>query len=147
MQYKCLTVESISQSQQPRLMTANALVWHACRHVPRANTYGPPAFIARLVAKFFFPPSAHGGMLSAMNATLLLLLLVPADVPHVSFAVAEPVYDLAVLSHNDAQRVDGHRVIIRVVLESEPGETDDGMIVYACASPNAVNRTCWLVPR
>jgi hypothetical protein len=39
MQYKCLTVGRISQSQQPRLMTRNALVWHACRHVLRADAY------------------------------------------------------------------------------------------------------------
>jgi hypothetical protein len=56
-----------------------------------------------------------------MYATLLLLL-VPADVPRISSAVVEPSYDLATLSHREAQRLDGRRVRIRVDLESEPGD-------------------------
>src|SRR5262245_7883999 len=81
-----------------------------------------------------------------MYATFLLLL-VPADVPRISTAVVEPTYDLALLSHRLAGQLDGHRVRFRVDLESEPGETDDGRaIVYDCISPDAVNRTVWLVP-
>jgi hypothetical protein len=56
-----------------------------------------------------------------MYATLLLLL-VPADVPRISSAVVEPSYDLATLSHREAQRLDGRRVRIRVDLESETGD-------------------------
>jgi hypothetical protein len=78
--------------------------------------------------------------------TTLLLLLVPADVAHVSSAVVELPYDLWLLSHRQAQLLDGRRVRFRVDLESEPGETDDGVIVYDCASVDAVNRTVWLVP-
>jgi hypothetical protein len=80
-------------------------------------------------------------MLSSMTTTLLLLLLVPADVPRVSSAVVELPYDLAILSHRQAQLIDGRCVRFRVDLESEPGETDDGTIVYDCVSVNNDNRT------
>jgi hypothetical protein len=81
-----------------------------------------------------------------MNPALLLLLLVRADVPHVSRAVVELPYDLAILSHRQALLLDGRRVRFRVDLESEPGETDDGMIVYDCVSVSNANRTIWLRP-
>src|SRR5262249_10201065 len=79
-----------------------------------------------------------------MYATLLLLL-VPADVPRIPTAAVR-TYDLATRSHPQAERLDGRRVRIRVDLESEPGDAG-GAIVYDCASPDAVNRTVWLVPR
>src|SRR5262249_4386067 len=80
-----------------------------------------------------------------MVATLLLLLA-PADVPGIWEAVVEPVYDLALLSHREAQRLDGRRVRFRVDLEYEPGEADNGAIVYDCVSIDAANRTVWLGP-
>ena len=80
-----------------------------------------------------------------MDATLLLLLA-PADVPGIWEAVVEPVYDLALLSHREAQRLDGRRVRFRVDLEYEPGEADNGAIVHDCVGIDAANRTVWLVP-
>jgi hypothetical protein len=79
-----------------------------------------------------------------MNLALLLLLFVPADVPRIPTAV-ERSFDLATLSHRQAQSLDGQRVRVRVELESLPGDAD-GPIVYDCVSPDAVNRTVWLVP-
>jgi hypothetical protein len=81
-----------------------------------------------------------------MNAALFLLLLAPADIPHVSSAVVELPFDLAILSNREAQLLDGRRVRFRVDLESEPGETDDGMIVYDCVSVSNANRSIWLRP-
>src|SRR5262245_45064874 len=80
-----------------------------------------------------------------MNPAFLLLLLVPADVPHINTAVVR-THDLAILSHRQAQLLDGRRVRFRVDLESEPGETDGGMIVYDCISVSNANRTIWLRP-
>jgi hypothetical protein len=80
-----------------------------------------------------------------MNPALLLLLLVPADVTPIPTAVVEQSYDLALLSHRQAQRLDGRRVHIRVDLGSEPGDAS-GAIVYDCASADDVNRTVWLMP-
>lgn len=80
-----------------------------------------------------------------MNLALLMLLAAPADAPRMSTAVAPPFFDLALLSHRDAQRLDGWRVRIRVDLESEPGDAGVA-IVYDCVSLDAVNRTVWLVP-
>ena len=78
-----------------------------------------------------------------MYATLLPLL-VPADVSGIPTAV-EQSYDLALLSHRQAQHLDGRRVRFRVDLESETADVG-GAIVYDCASLDAVNRTVWLVP-
>jgi hypothetical protein len=44
-----------------------------------------------------------------------------------------------------AGQLDGRRVRLRVDLESEPGEADNGAVAYDCASIDAVNRTVWLV--
>src|SRR4051794_29617990 len=79
-----------------------------------------------------------------MNPALLLLLLFPADAPRISSAVVRPL-DLATLSHREAQRLDGQRVLVRVELESLPGDAN-GPIVYDCVSPDDANRTVWLVP-
>ena len=76
---------------------------------------------------------------------LFLLLLVPADAPRIPSAVVEQTYDLALLSHRQAQRLDGRRVRIRVDLESLP-EDMGGAVVYDCVSPDDANRTVWLVP-
>jgi hypothetical protein len=79
-----------------------------------------------------------------MHATLVLLALVHADVPHIPATVVRS-FDLAMLSHRQAQLLDGQRVRIRVDLESEPGDAG-GAVVYDCVSLDAVNRTVWLIP-
>src|SRR5262249_10241475 len=98
-----------------------------------------------LVSGFRFPLATANGMLSTMS-TILLLLLVPPDVPRISTAVVR-TWDLATLTHREAQWLDGRRVRVRLDLESEPAETQDGRaIVYDCVSPDDVNRTVWLWP-
>jgi hypothetical protein len=79
-----------------------------------------------------------------MNAALLLLLFIPADVPGTPTAV-ERSFDLALLTHRQAQRLDGQRVRIRVDMESLPGDAS-AAVVYDCVSPDDVNRTIWLIP-
>jgi hypothetical protein len=79
-----------------------------------------------------------------MNLALLLLLLVPVDVPRIPTRI-ERSFDLALLSHRQAQQLDGQRVRIRVDIESDPGDAG-GAVVYDCVSLDAVNRTVWLVP-
>jgi hypothetical protein len=79
-----------------------------------------------------------------MKAALLLLLLVPADVPPVPAAVVRSL-DLAALSHDGARRLDGRRVRMRVEVESRPGDAG-GAVVCDCVSSADVNRTVWLVP-
>jgi hypothetical protein len=81
-----------------------------------------------------------------MNLAPFPLLLVPADVPRIPTAVVEQTYDLALLTHGQAQQLDGRRVRIRVDLESEPGDVG-GAVGYDCVSPDDVNRTVWLIPR
>jgi hypothetical protein len=80
-----------------------------------------------------------------MKPAFFLLLLLPTDLPRISTAVVR-THDLALLTHREAQRLDGRRVRVRVDLESEPGDAS-GAIVYDCVSPDAINRTVWLVPR
>src|SRR5262249_34898589 len=96
-------------------------------------------------AGFRFPSRLNGCTLSPMYTTLMLLLLVPADVPRTPAAVVEQTDDLALLSHRQAQRLDGRRVRIRVDLESLPEDTG-AAVVYDCVSPDDANRTVWLVP-
>jgi hypothetical protein len=64
-----------------------------------------------------------------MYATLLLLF-VPADVPHVPATVVRS-FDLALLSHRQAHQLDGQRVRLRVDLESEPGDAGGAVVTIA----------------
>jgi hypothetical protein len=80
-----------------------------------------------------------------MTTALFLLLLAPADVLRVSTAAVERSFDLATLTHRQAQQLDGQRVRLRVDLESEPGDAG-GAVVYDCVSLDDVNHTVWLIP-
>src|SRR5262245_46676879 len=87
------------------------------------------------VSSFHFLPPRGGGYAGAMNLALLLLpLLAFADVPGIPTAVDRP-FDLATLSHREAQRLDGRPVRVRVELESLPGDAG-GAVVYDCLSPD-----------
>src|SRR5262249_56199828 len=66
-------------------------------------------------------------------------------VPRICWAVVEETYDLAFLSHRQAQHLDGRRVRFRVDLESEPEDVGFA-VIYDGASPTDANRTVWLVP-
>jgi hypothetical protein len=68
----------------------------------------------------------------------------PPTSPRISTAV-EQGFDLATLTHRQAQQLDGRYVRIRVDLESRPGDAG-GAVVYDCDSPDDVNRTVWLMP-
>jgi hypothetical protein len=59
--------------------------------------------------------------------------------------LAERVYDLAMLTDRQADRLEGRRALYRVTLDGEPDERDDGT-VYDCTGPGAGMRTLWLVP-
>jgi hypothetical protein len=53
--------------------------------------------------------------------------------------------DLTSLSPSAAHDQDGQRALYRITLDSLPGDAGTHT-VHDCVSPDAVNRTVWLVP-
>jgi hypothetical protein len=60
---------------------------------------------------------------------------------HISTQLVE-AHDLAVLSHQNPERLEGRPALFRVALTSTLGERN-GFFFYDCQSPDDVNRTVW----
>ena len=78
-----------------------------------------------------------------MNTLFLLvvMLFTLSGTDHISTRLVE-AHGLAALSHQNAERLEGHRALFRVALASTPGERN-GFFFYDCQSPDDVNRTVW----
>lgn len=70
---------------------------------------------------------------------LLILTLIPLD-PSSRVVV---VRDFATLTTSDAFKLDGRQVVLRLERDSLTDERD-GFLVFDCAGPNDLHRTCWL---